>query len=154
MKTRIILLTLVFCLSAVVASFASDANVGSWKLNDAKSKIPDGVGKNTSVVYTVEGDNLKCVVDGMDGKGQATHNEWTGKLDGKDYEITGDPISNSRAIKMLGKDSYKLTNKKDGKTTITGTIVTSADGKMRTLKTTSTDDKGKKVTATFVYDKQ
>ena len=44
--------------------------------------------------------------------------------------------------------------KKGGKTTITGRIVASADGKSRTVTTTGTDAKGKKVTSTAVYDKQ
>ena len=69
MKTRTMLLAVAFCLSAVAASFASDANLGTWKLNESKSKIAAGSSKNLTVVYTAEGDNYKCVVDGVDGAG-------------------------------------------------------------------------------------
>jgi hypothetical protein len=48
----------------------------------------------------------------------------------------------------------KLTAKKDGKVVTTGEIVVSADGKTRTVKTTSTDSTGKKLKSTAVYDKQ
>jgi hypothetical protein len=153
MKTRTTLLLLAFCLCAI-ASFASDPNVGSWKLDEAKSKIPAGAPKNTSVVYTADGDSYKCVVDGVDGSGKPLHNEWTGKFDGKDYPLTGDASADTRAIKKQGAHGYKLTNKKDGKPTTTGTIELSADGKTRTLTTHSTDASGKKVAATFVYAKE
>ena len=154
MKTRTIIFALTFFVAASVASFASDANEGTWKLNEAKSKIPAGMGKTTSVVYTAEGDSYKAVVDGVDGSGKPTHNEWTGKFDGKDFPVTGDPTADTRAIKKVDESHYALTNKKDGKATITGTITFSADGKTRTLVTHGTDAKGKKVSATSVFEKQ
>jgi len=157
MKMRTIIVALAFCVAACAASFASDAsdaNVGTWKLNEAKSKIPAGMSKNISVVYTAEGDSYKAVVDGVDGSGKPTHNEWTGKFDGKDYPVTGDPTADTRAIKKVDDSHYELTNKKDGKATTTGTITFSADGKTRTLVTHGTDAKGKKVSATSVFDKQ
>jgi hypothetical protein len=154
MKMRTTISALAFFLAASIASFAADSNVGTWKLNESKSKIPAGASKNTSVVYTAEGDSYKAVVDGVDGTGKPTHNEWTGKFDGKDYPVTGDPNADTRAIKKVDDRHYELTNKKDGKATTTGTIVFSADGKTRTLTTHTTDASGKKVTATSVFDKQ
>jgi hypothetical protein len=154
MKARTILLILVLCLVGALACFASDANVGTWKLNEAKSKIAAGSPKNTNVVYTAAGDSYKCVVDGVDGSGKPLHNEWTGKFDGKDYALVGDSGADTRAIKMESPNHYALTNKKGGKATTTGTIVLSADGKTRTVTTHSTDGSGKKTATTFVYDKQ
>jgi hypothetical protein len=46
-----------------------------------------------------------------------------------------------------------FTNKKDGKVTISGRIVVSADGKSRTVTVSGTDAKGKKFTSTSAYDK-
>ncbi len=155
MKTRTLLLVAAFCFCAVAAIFAAtDNNVGTWKLNDSKSKIPAGASKNTSVVYTAEGDSYKCVTDGMDGAGKPTHTEWTGKFDGKDYAVTGDPNADMRSLQKVDARHYKLANKKGGKTTLTGTVDFSADGKTRTLTTHTTDASGKKVTSTAVYDKQ
>jgi hypothetical protein len=148
-------LTLVFCLSAVAASFATDSNIGTWKLNEAKSKIPAGISKNTTVVYTAApGDNVKAAIEGVDATGKPVHSEWTGKFDGKDYPVTGDPNVDSRSIQKVDEHHYNVANKKDGKVTTSGTIVTSADGKSRTLTTSSTDATGKKKDATFVYEKQ
>ena len=154
MNMRRMIFALAFCVAASTGSFASDSNIGSWKLNESKSKIPASMAKNTSVIYTAEGDAYKAVVDGVDGSGKPTHNEWTGKFDGKDYPVTGDPNADTRAIKTVDDHHYELTNKKAGKATTTGTITVSADGKTRTLVTQGTDATGKKVVGTFVYDKQ
>lgn len=155
MRTRTLVMALLFCLCGVVASFAADdSNLGTWKLNEAKSKVPAGAGKNETVVYTAEGDNYKCVVDGVDGAGKPAHNEWTGKFDGKDYALAGDPNADTRSIQKVDDRHYKLTNKKDGKAVVTGTIMFSEDGKMRTVSTHGTNAQGKKVNTTYVYDKQ
>ena len=44
MKTRTIALTLALCCIAAAVCFASDVQVGTWKLNEAKSKIAAGRG--------------------------------------------------------------------------------------------------------------
>jgi hypothetical protein len=41
MKARTVLLTLVLCFLAGAVCFASDIQMGTWKLNEAKSKIGD-----------------------------------------------------------------------------------------------------------------
>ena len=43
---------------------------------------------------------------------------------------------------------------KDGKVYISGKITVSADGKSRTVSISTTDSKGKKVSNTYVYDKE
>ena len=154
MKTRTTLLALAFCLSVVAVSFADNPNIGTWKLNDAKSKIPAGVSKNTTVTYTADGDNLKAVLDGVDGKGNPTHSEWTGKFDGKDYPVTGDPNVDSRSITKVDDHHYKVASKKDGKVVQSGNIVLAPDHKSRTLTISGTNAAGKKTSATYIYDKQ
>jgi hypothetical protein len=78
----------------------------------------------------------------------------TGSFDGKDYPVTGDPTSDTRAYKKVNDHTLDLTAKKDGKETVTGKIEVSADGKTRTVSTTGTDSTGKKMKNTAVYDKQ
>ncbi len=133
---------------------ADDANIGTWKLNEAKSKIGPGAPRNNTVVYEAAGDNVKVTVDGTDSDGKATHSEWTGKYDGKDYPVSGDPNSDARSLKRIDDHTLGLTVKKGDKVTTTGRIVVSADGKTRTVTTSGTDAKGKKVSSTAVYDKQ
>ena len=154
MNLKKLFLTAALCLTAVASAFAADPNVGSWKLNEAKSKFAAGTAKNLTVVYTVVADGYTCVVDGVDGAGKPTHNEWTGKFDGKDYPVTGDPSADTRSLKLVSPGHYSLANKKDGKTVLTGTVSFSADKNMRTLTTHMTDAAGKKLTSVAVYERQ
>jgi hypothetical protein len=54
----------------------------------------------------------------------------------------------------VGENKYTLSNKKAGKSILTGTIELSTDGKLRTLVTQSIGADGKKKPITFVYEKQ
>ena len=154
MKARATVLTLALCLVGVAVCLAADSFIGTWKLNEAKSKLSPGVPKNTTVVYEAAGDNVKITVEGTGSDGKPTHNEWTGKFDGKDYPVTGDSTADMRSYKKVDEHTLTFANKKDGKVTLTGRIVISADGKTRTVNVTATDSKGKKASGTAVYDKQ
>jgi hypothetical protein len=128
--------------------------MGTWKLNEAKSKFGPGATKNHTVVYEAAGDSVKVTVDGVDGEGKPSHNEWTGKFNGRYYAVTGDPTSDMRSYRRINSRTLAITAKKGGKITLTGRIVVSANGKTRTVTTTGTDSKGKRVTNRAVYDKQ
>jgi hypothetical protein len=134
--------------------FAQNLNLGTWKLNEAKSKLAAGLPKNTTVTYEAAGDKIKSTVDGVDPQGNPTHTVWIGKFDGKDYPVTGDPTSDTRALKQINAHTLELTSKKGGKVTITGKIVIAADGKSRTLTASGTDSMGMKVEGMSFYDKQ
>lgn len=153
MKARSIVLFLALFSIVTAICFASP-HMGTWKLNEAKSKLDPGMAKNNTVVYAAEGDNIKITVDGVDTSGKPAHNEWTGKFDGKDYPVTGDPNSDARAYKVVDGNTLDATAKKGGKVVTEIHIVVAADGKSRTVTASGTDAKGKKVTSTAVYDKQ
>jgi hypothetical protein len=154
MKAKTIVMTLALSFVAAAICFADDANIGTWKLNEAKSKFAPAALKNTTVVYEVTGDNVKITIDGTDKDGKPMHSEWTGKFDGKDYPVTGDPNSDARSITKIDDRTLGFNVKKGGKATISGRIVVSADGKSRTVTTSGIDSKGTEVKSTAVYDKQ
>jgi len=154
MRTKTILACLVLLLAGVSLCFAEDPQLGTWKLNEAKSKIDPQATKNTTVVYAMAGDSVKVTVDGVDKDGKPSHNEWTGKFDGKEYAVTGDPTSDKRSYKKVNPHTLSLTAKKGTAVTLSGTIVVAPDGKTRTVTVTGTDPSGKKITNTAVYDKQ
>ncbi len=147
MKTRTIMTVVLFVVSATMC-LAADANMGTWKLNEAKSKLAPGTAKNITVVYEAADQNVKVTIDGTDSDGKLTHNEWTGQYDGKDYPVTGDPSSDARSYEKTADGTLSFTIKKDGKVTTSGRIVVSADGMSRTVTSTG------KVGGTAVYDKQ
>jgi hypothetical protein len=154
MKLRTIALTIaVMCLASL--SFAAEnPNMGTWKLNEAKSKLSPGAPKNSTVVYEAAGDNVKGTIDGTDGQGKPMHVEWTGKFDGKDYPLTGDPSADTRSFKKVDAQTTEGISKKDGKVTTKSRIVVAADGKSRTVTSDGTDPSGKKIHIVAVYDKQ
>ena len=154
MKRIVILLTLAVLFVGVTVALADSPHMGTWKLNEAKSKFSPGAPKNNTVVYEAAGDSVKVTVDGVDGAGDAIHSEWTGKFDGKYYPVTGDATSDMRSYRKINNRTLALTGKKGGKVTLNGRIVVSANGKTRTVTTTATNSKGKRVTTRAVYDKE
>jgi hypothetical protein len=155
MKMKTIGLTVALCFFAGAACFAADdPQMGTWKLNETKSKTTSEMGKLSTVVYEAVGDEVKVTIDGTDKDGKPIHNEWTGKIDGKDYAVTGDPTSDMRSYKKIDDHTLKFTVKKGDKTTITGRIVVAADGKSRTVTAKGTDEQGKQFKNMSSYDKQ
>jgi len=149
MKSRTITLAALF----VAVCFAADVNVGTWKLNNAKSKnVSDE--NNFTMVIAAAGDSVKISEDGSDDKGKPWHDEWTGKFDGKDYPVTGDPDNDTRAYKPVNDHTLALTAKKGGRIVETGRVVYSADGKTRTVTETVANARGLKTRVTEVFDTQ
>jgi hypothetical protein len=153
MRIRSIGTTLAFLIVGAAVAIAANPQIGTWKLNEAKSKLP-GVAKNNLVVYTEAGDNVKVAIDGVDSGGKTYHSEWTGKMDGKDYPVTGDSQTDARSYKVVDATTLAFETKKGGKVILSGTVVVSADGKSRTVVSSGTNAKGEKVSQTAVYDKQ
>jgi hypothetical protein len=161
MKTnRLLLATTALLFTAAAASFAAipmmaNPMMGTWKLNEAKSKFSPGATKNHTVSYTeAKGGKTMVTVDGMDKDGKAVHWSWTGKFDGQSYKTKGNPIADSAVYNPVNDRTNHLTLMKNGKTIVTGTIAVSKDGKSRTVTTTMTDASGKKHTDKAYYDKQ
>ena len=148
------MLTASLCLAVAAVCLAQSTHTGTWKLNESKSKLASGVVKNHTVVYEAAGDNTKVVVDGTDSQGNTVHSEWTGKFDGQDYPVTGDPSADTRSYVTVDANTMTFANKKGGKIIVTGRIVASADGKSRTVTTSGTNAKGKKFESVAAYDKQ
>src|SRR6059058_2690785 len=144
-KTRIAVLAAALSFTAAAACFAANPHMGTWKLNEAKSKLVPGMGKNTTVTYAEQKDKIKITVDGVDKDGKPTHSVWVGKFDEKAYPVKGNLPYNSFAYKVVNDRTYDLTAMKDGKMLWTGRSTVAADGKSRTVTLNRTDEKGKKI---------
>ena len=155
MKTKLSGFTLALSLLSASACFAAaNPNMGTWKLNEAKSKLDPAQGKNTTVMYeSAAGDQIKVTVIGVDKDGKPTRNEWTGKFDGKDYKVTGDAKLLSRAYTQVDDHTLDMVIKSHGEVVMTGKIKVAKDGKSRIVTTDSTNAEGTKVHVKGVYDK-
>src|SRR2546429_738469 len=136
MKLKVILFTLAVFFVGVVVCSADNPHMGTWKLNEAKSKFAPGATKNHTVVYEAAGDNTKVTVDGADGSGAAVHSERTGKFNGRYYAVTGSPTSDKRSYARVNGHTLKFSEKKGAQVVLTGTITVSRSGKTRTVTTT------------------
>jgi len=154
MKTKTFGLILSFFFFGSAICFAADPHMGTWKLNEAKSKITPGTAKFTTVTFKNTSGNIGVTADGMDANGKPMHVEWSGKFDGKDYRVTGDPNADTRAYRKVDDRTLEVTIKKKGKVTVTSRTVVSADGKTRTANVSGTTPNGKKFKNVAVYDRQ
>ena len=154
MSAKAVSLVLPLFIATILAGSLDQQQLGTWKLNEAQSKLPAGAPKTTTVIYEAVGEMIKVTVDGVDASGQPTHNEWTGKFDGKEYAVTGDPNADVRSYRVVNDSTIDFVNKKNGKPTLSGRLVMSADGKYRTATTALTTSDGKKIKAKAVYEKQ
>jgi hypothetical protein len=149
------LVALALLLTATAATFAANPLMGTWKLNEGKSKFASGAAKNTTVTYgPAKGDMIKCTVDGVDKNSKPIHWTWVGKFDGQPYEIKGSPSFDTLTYKPVNDRTNNTTAMRDGKVVMTATITVAKDGKSRVVTLTGTDAKGKKFTDTTYYDKQ
>jgi len=153
LKTRIAVIAVVLSFAITVASLAANPHIGTWKLNEPKSKIPAGMGKNNTVTYAEQKDKMKITVDGVDKNGKPTHSVWVGKFDGKAYPVKGNPISNAVAYRTVNDRTNDIPALRDGKVMWSGRITVAPNGKSRTVTINGTGANGKKFTGKAVYDK-
>ncbi|MEO5754377.1 MAG: hypothetical protein ABIR38_06690 [Chthoniobacterales bacterium] len=152
---RTILVAAALWLATAVASIAGSAQLGTWKLNEAKSKLGSDGAKNTTVTYTeAKGDMMEVIVDGVDKDGKPIHWTWKGKFDGEQHKTKGSSMADTIGYKMVDDHTNEMTVMKDGKVVMTGTIAVNKDGKSRVVTIKSTDADGKEQTVKAVYDKE
>ncbi len=134
---------------------ASDNQVGSWKVNLAKSKYSPGPApKEGTLTVESQTNGLKITVHGTNAEGQPIHFEFSPKYDGKDYPTTGNPDADVISIKKIDDYTIEASTKKGGKPMMTTRSVVSKDGKTRTSTQKGKNAKGQDVNNMIVYDKQ
>ena len=152
---KVMLLLAVFGLVGLLCA-ADNPWTGTWKLNLAKSKIsdPSMMPKSETIKVVAQGNDMKTTVDGVDAQGKAFHSAWSGKWDGKNYPVTGDPDIDMSAIAQIDTNTITVVNKKAGKEVISYRVTLSKDRKTQTVVAKTKDAKGQEVNITAVYDKQ
>ena len=134
---------------------ADDAFVGTWKMNEAKSKatnMPEA--KGLTVVITKEGDTATVTVKGAIG-GQPFSQKWTTPTAGGPLNFTegAPPAGVAMVSKIVDDLTVDSTGTMNGKQIMMQHTVVSADHKTMTVKESGTNEKGPyKILA--VYDRQ
>ena len=135
------------------AAKMANPHIGKWKLNEAKSKLTAGMGKNLMVAYAEIKNGMKVTVDGVDKDGKKTHGVWMGSADGKAYQMKGNLPWDMAAYTVVNDHTYGITTMRGGKPVSKGTTTISADGKTRTVEMSGTAADGKKFKNKSTYDK-
>ena len=155
MKARTLLLTLALYFVGIGVCFAQQhpSFMGTWKLNESKSKLAPGAPKNNTVVYEAAGDSVKVTIDGTDAAGSPTHTEWTGKFDGKDYPVEGGGVAQgtTSSARRLDERTLEVIDKVNGDVTRTERRELSPD--LKTL-TRTVHPVGQLEPNIFVYERQ
>ena len=134
---------------------ATDPQVGTWKLNVAKSKfVPGPVPTTATTMIEAVGAGTKVVVDQTLADGKPSHWEFTTNYDGKDSPVTGSPDVDMVARTLVDPTTVETITKKNGKEISTQRSVVSKDGLTRTVTTKGLNAKGEQMNNVAVYDKQ
>ncbi len=144
--------------AAIGMAYAAPGDVfmGTWQLNEAKSKLPAGALKVSTITYTASGDSITCTLAGTDGSGQPFQSSWTGKFDGKSYAVTNSSPgpTDMRFYRLISSHILSGTEIVAGKVADRGRLVVSEDGKTLTVTFHHTGADGPAMTRTTFYDKQ
>ena len=155
MNTKTLVLGFALTLAAACVSLAGpEMMLGTWKLNEAKSKFAPGSTKNLKVTYSIEGKDLQIMTAGVDKDGKPTRSVWTGKFDERDYLVSLDPAQDTRSYKQIDANTLEFITKKESQVIATGRVVFSPDFKTRTVTTNGTAPDGTKYENIAVYEKQ
>jgi hypothetical protein len=155
---RVSLVCAVAAAMAVIAISAqgADPNIGTWKLNAAKSKFSPGPAPKSQTL-TIEAwgtDGMKYAADGTDDAGKPTRWEIQAKYDGKFVAFKGNADADMIAYKRVDANTFEATTQLKGKPAQTIKITFSKDGKTRTVTQTGKNAKGEAVNNVVVYEKQ
>jgi hypothetical protein len=139
-----------------VSAFAADVNIGTWKLNVAKSKFDPGpaLKSQTLKIEAWGDDGVKYASDGVGPDGKPIHWEFQAKYDGKAVPFKGNPDADMITYKRIDANIVEATTTLKGKPAQTARIVVSKDGKTRTLTQTGKNASGRDVRNVLVYEKQ
>jgi hypothetical protein len=158
MYKRVCLFVFAMTLVSGVLMAQTNTAVGTWKLNLAKSKFNPALSTPRSRTRTVEtqGDDVKVSYEGVAGDGSNVAYNFTMKYDGKSYPISGEGSPNGSdtiSVKRINPTTTLSTSKKADKVVQTTKTVVSKDGKVTTLTSKGTNEKGQPTSSKSVYDK-
>ena len=141
---------------ALTGVVIADNNVGTWKLNVAKSTYRPGPAPRSEIlrIEAWGDDGVKYTADGFGADSKPMHSEFQAKYDGKDYRFRGNRNADMLSYQRIDANTVEATTKWRGKATIVAKIVVSADGKTRTVTQTGTNPQGQALSITSVYEKQ
>jgi hypothetical protein len=137
-------------LAAVVSAQRQNPRFGKWTL---KSDAPAPA--SNIMTYEPSGANgMKVTIDAVDKNGVKSQWFYTTMFDGKDEPVTGNPGSDTAAVRIINDKINEIIYKKGGKVTQVLTNVLSPDDSTVAVVYMRTDAAGKTVVSFATYERQ
>jgi hypothetical protein len=114
---RRVLVSVLLCGALMFAGPAAEAGdhwIGSWKLNEAKSKGTGGVRAQTLKFEATADGMIALSSEGVDAEGKPTKGSYTAKFDGTDVPWAGNELADTASPKRVDDNTYENTWKKGG----------------------------------------
>jgi hypothetical protein len=158
----VLIIFAVSLLTLVAVGQSTDAWVGTWNLNVAKSQFPPGRRTPRSNTWTIASPNggWMSVADIISADGTTMHEEVNSKFDGHDYPVKGTGPNQAAhanrtvAHTRIDDHTFEVVVKLNGKLANTRRFVVSQDGKTLTDTGTGTDPQRRKVVSVQIWDRQ
>ena len=148
----------IFAIAASLSPLAgaqSDAGLGTWKLNVAKSKFnPGPPPKAVTITFEQAGKGVKSGQQVTNAAGEKVSVSYTAEYNGKDYPITGSPSADTVALKFGSGNTVQRVDKKGGKVVATFMRTVATDGKTMTVTQKGTSADGKPIDNLMIFEKQ
>ncbi len=148
----------VFIFTAASVMLAqTDARIGTWKLNSAKSKYSPGPAyKSETRTYEPSGNGQKFSVQRITADGKSESYGYSLQLDGKDSPVTGQGPNGADmvSVKRLSANKTDSTWKKGGKEIFKSMTEVSTDAKVLTVTSKGKNAAGQPMNNVAVYDRQ
>jgi len=145
------LATVLAALTVVLPAQHANPRYGKWKL---KSDAPPP----TSNIMTYEpfgASGMKIIIDAVNRDGVKSQWYYTTNFDGKDEPVTGNPGTDTGAVRVITDRINEITYKKDGRVSQVLTNVLSPDGSTIGIIYMRMNAEGKTTNVTFAtYEKQ
>ena len=136
-------------------ALAADAEIGSWKLNLAKSTFSPGPApKSQTRTYAESAQGMTITIKTTAADGKESTQTASFKDDGKPYVVSGNPDFDMVSLKRVDASTVHVTQMKAGATIGTAVRTVSKDRKTLTLAQKGTHASGGKFDDVLVFDRQ
>jgi hypothetical protein len=152
--TLTVLLTVVIPIISLSAQ-TTDAALGTWKLNVAKSRYEPGPApKEQILTYEAAGRAVRVTSQTVDAQGNNVIIQYSATYDEQAYPVSGGVDFDTTSLKSIDPFTVEGTRKLGGKFVQTFTRVVSPDRKTLTITTTGTNARGQRVNNVVIYERQ
>jgi hypothetical protein len=136
-------------------ALAADSEIGTWKLNVAKSTFSPGPAPKSQMrSYAASAQGMTVTIKTTAADGKESTQTTSFKDDGKPYPVSGNPDFDMVSITRVDASTVHITQTKAGATIGTGVRTVSKDGKTLTLAQKGTHSTGGKYDDVLVFDRQ